>query len=245
VPTVEKTLGAVVSWFSQGRWIEAILGLVVGILIGLLLFGEIWHLQPDWGDLPTWLLFGIGLVGGITGLLQFRTFVRDQRAETARNEKRDQLMDKQLAEADRRADADLRRQAEDVELRWVQRSETAIGLTTIGIVMNKSRRPINHISCRIMSKIDRKPLKMPDECAVMPLAQQDDFGGVLVDKKPLQELPVLGRGENCGFVFNGLVREPDQIFVAWFNDDSGNRWQLDETMHMVKSEDGAEIQYEV
>jgi hypothetical protein len=240
---VQRASGVVASWFSQGRWLAAVIGLGGGILIGLLLFGEIWRLQPNWGDLPTWLLFFIGLVGGVTGLLQFRGFVRDQREEVDRNKKRDALMDKQLAEADRRADADLRRQAEDVEVRWVQRSTAGTGLITIGIVMNKSRRPISNITCRVMSKVDQKTIDVPDESAVMPEAQRDEFGGVLVGQKPLKELPLLGRGESCGFIFKGLEREPDQIVVAWFKDDAGNRWRLDETLHLALAEDGDAIEY--
>lgn len=36
-------------------------GVVAGFLIGLLIFGESWHLPPAWGDIPTWIT-GIGTV---------------------------------------------------------------------------------------------------------------------------------------------------------------------------------------
>jgi hypothetical protein len=240
---VKRASGVIASWFSQGRWLAAIIGLAGGILIGLLLFGEIWRLQPNWGDLPTWLLFGVGLVGGVIGLLQFRTFVREQGAEARRNEKRDELMDRQLGEAERWAKADLRRQAEDVEVRWLRTKAGAAGIIATGIVTNKSKRPISRISCRVVSKVDGALLKLPDECGFMPFMQEDAFIAVMVDTKPLQEFEVLGPKVSCGFAFKGYPPEPDQVFVAWFTDDAGNRWQLDENLHLVEANDGDESEY--
>jgi uncharacterized membrane-anchored protein YhcB (DUF1043 family) len=233
----------VISWSGAYRWLAAIIGLAVGILMGLLLFGESWRLQPDWGDLPTWLLFGIGLVGGVIGLLQFRTFVREQSAEAGRNEKRDKLMDRQLDDAERRAEADLRRQAEDVEVTWSRAREGAAGVIATGIVTNKSKRPISRISCKVMSKFDRAVLKLPNESGFTPFIQEDAFNSVIVDAKPLREFAVIGPKVSCGFAFKGLPPEPDQVFVAWFTDDAGNRWQLDEYLHLVKANVGDESEY--
>ena len=33
------------------------------------------------------------------------------------------------------------------------------------------------------------------------------------------------------------VRNPDQVLVTWFTDDAGFRWQLDEYLHLVQSDD--------
>ena len=63
-------------------------GVGVGFLIGLLIFGEPWHLPPAWGDIPTWItaVATIGLLIGavITARCAIRAFgeqskeVRDQ-----------------------------------------------------------------------------------------------------------------------------------------------------------------------
>jgi hypothetical protein len=91
--------------------------------------------------------------------------------DAARNAKRDLLMDRQLDEAERRAEAEFRRQAEDVEVRWVQRAEMTKGFVTMVIVTDKSRRPISRIACRVMSNVDGATIKVPDASGVMPQAQ--------------------------------------------------------------------------
>jgi hypothetical protein len=73
---------------------------------------------------------------------------------------------------------------------------------------NKSRRPITRISCKVMSKTSRKPLKLPDECGFMPFTQEDAFIGVMVETKPLQEFAALGPKVSCGFAFKGLADCP-------------------------------------
>ena len=229
--------GPDLSWLKEWR-VAGIIGLLAGFLIGLLVFGQPWHLQPDWGDLPTWLLFGIGLVGGVIGLLQFRTFVREQGAEARRNEKRDKLMDRQLDDAERRAEADLRKQAEDVEVTWAQNTGQLDG-----VVVNNSRRPISRVTCKVMSNVDRAVLKMPDQCGER--FEVGGRGGAMYfapELKPLPEFKTLRPKATCIFTFK-LTRSPDQVFVAWFTDDAGNRWQLDEYLHLVKANDGDESEY--
>ena len=48
---------------------------------------------------------------------------------------------------------------------------------------------------------------------------------------------VLRPGERCRFTFDGLTRDEDHIVVAWFTDDAGTRWQLDEYLHLVQTAD--------
>jgi hypothetical protein len=226
------------------------IGLFAGFLIGLLAFGEPWRLPPAWGDIPTWLAALFAGIAGIAAVSQLGValdqigMLRQQIADEAeRNVTRDKLMDKQLAEAERRAEADIRRQAEDIEVTWLRESLGVAGIVALGIVTNKSRRPITRISCKVMSKTSRKPLKLPDECGFMPFTQEDAFIGVMVETKPLQEFAALGPKVSCGFAFKGLAAHPDQAFVAWFTDDAGNRWQLDENLHLVQKIDSDESEY--
>jgi hypothetical protein len=87
-----------VSWLKDWRFVGPA-GLLAGFFVGLLVYDKIWHLQANWGDLPTWLLFAIAL----PGLYQLKVFVQNNAEETERNIKRDALLDRQLAEAGARA----------------------------------------------------------------------------------------------------------------------------------------------
>jgi hypothetical protein len=68
-------------------------------------------------------------------------------------EKRDRLLDKQLAEAEAREGFERRRQAEGVKVGYS-------GKTT-GRVENDSPRPISDVTCKIMSKTGRRSVAVP------------------------------------------------------------------------------------
>jgi hypothetical protein len=210
--------------------------LLAGFLIGVLVFVEPWQLNPDLGDLATWLLVPLAAIAGWVGFDQLR-LLRDQlEGEQARNVERDKLMDKQLEEAERREVADRRTLIEDVTVDW-RREGTGV----TGLVENKSRRPISSISCKIMSNVDWKALKLPDGCGELsPVATVELFSP---DLKPLQEFGMLRPRSTCIFVFNKLAVTPDMVVVAWFTDDAGFRWQLDEYMHLVQVKDEEEHVY--
>jgi hypothetical protein len=109
----------------------------------LLIFRWPGNLPPAWGDLATWLLVVLAAAAGWVGFAQF-AILRTQIAEEAeRNRKRDELMDRQIAEADRRERSERRRLVEGVEVIFT-------GAT--GYTDNNSKRPINDITCKVMSK---------------------------------------------------------------------------------------------
>lgn len=221
--------GLDLSWLKDWR-IAGPLGLLAGFLIGLLMFGEPWHLKPDWGDIPTWLLFTLGL----PGLYQLSVFVQTNAEEARRNIKRDELLDRQLAEAADRAVTDRRRLAEDIEVSLKGAA---------AVVTNNSRRPISDVTCAYMSSVDRKTLASPRECGI--LAGGPDLGGrqidAFIDVKPVSRLARLRPGSRCAFTFEkGLKIEPDFVLVAWFTDDAGFRWQLDEDLRLVPAGDESE-----
>ncbi len=200
--------------------------LVAGFLVGLLVFGKPWHLPPDWGDIPTWLLVAGAAVAGWAGLDQLR-ILRGQIADEAdRNKKRDELVDKQIAEAERRARSDRRRLVEDVRV-------TFSGHT--GYVLNDSGRPVNDVTFKVMSKADRNVLALPTGCGeVEQVGPAWQFLPGAKEVSRLETLRLRGRG---GFSFAGLESSPDQVGVAWFTDDDGTRWQLDEFQHLTESGD--------
>ena len=155
------------------------LGILAGFLVGLLVFGEPWHLPPDWGDVPTWLLTAGAAITAwyamrayseqhreVTAIEQqvkdgqdlaqqqarllevqgeqldtqrqqlaeqrdvnerqskvlelqaedLRESILERKREAERTAKRDELLDKQIAEAEQRSLTYERRQAERVDL---------------------------------------------------------------------------------------------------------------------------------
>jgi hypothetical protein len=201
-------------------------GLVAGFLIGLLAFDEPFHLRPSYGDLATWLLVALAAVAAWVGLSQLRAIQEQIGEEAKRNIKRDELLDKQLDEADARAVTERRRQAEDVK---VSRPGD-----DFGVVENKSRRPVSDITCRVMSKVDKQVLKLAGESGSLIPAPVGS-GWQAVDTKRYSRVEMLRPEAACGFWFDGLTEEKDQLFVAWFTDDAGFRWQLDEYLHLVQA----------
>ena len=130
-------------------WSLIIIAAVVGFLIGMVFFRKPWNLPPAWGDMPTWLLAGLAAAAGWVGFVQLAILRRQIAEEIDRNEKRYRLLDKQLDEAERRARSEQRQLVEDVEVKFTGKT---------GDVVNNSKRPINDVTCKIMSKVDRVSL---------------------------------------------------------------------------------------
>lgn len=219
------------AWLKDWR---VAVGLIAGFLIGMVIFGAPWHLQGAWGDVPTWLLAVVGAAAAWAGLSQLRAIQQQMAEETRRNVKRDELLDKQLAEADARALTERRRQAEEVRV--------SRGRPATGVVVNDSRRPISAITCKVLSAPDGQLLAVPDEARLLeavPLLHGPIMYHILESKSGPQwdRLRPSGR---CSLVFTSL--EDDQLLVAWFTDDAGFRWQLDEYQHLVPARDGDEYE---
>lgn len=202
------------------------IALVAGFLIGLLVVGKPWHLPPDWGDIPTWLLVVAAVAAGWAGLDQLRILRGQVADEVGRNKKRDELMDKQIAEAERRARSDRRRLVEDVRVTFTGRT---------GYVVNDSKRPLNDITCKVMSKVDRHSLATATGCG--EVEQVGPGWQFLPGAKKAPRLETLRPRGRAGFSFDDLPGGPDEVAVAWFTDDDGNRWQLDESQHLAESGD--------
>jgi hypothetical protein len=215
------------AWYKSLRVVGlAVASLFIGFLVALLLFGEPWHLPPDWGDIPTWLLVVLGAAGGWVALAQL-SILRQQIADEAeRNNKRDKLLDKQLEMLQRQ-------QAENVK---AIRTSSPNGSS--GYVANDSDRPIRAITCKIMSKVDRHNLASPARCGVV---ERTPGGWQFPESpKPVPDLEnLLPHTRGC-FTFPDLRVEPDHVLVAWFTDDAGFRWQLDENLHLVTTDDESE-----
>lgn len=200
--------------------------LLFGFLIGMVFFGQPWHLPPDWGDVPTWLLVGLAAAAAWVGFVQLAVLRKQIAEEVERNRKRDKLFDKQIEEAERRARSEQRQLVEGLEVRFTG---------TTGYVKNNSKRPINEITCKIMSKVDRGGLALPAACGEIV---GDGITRTFLDEpKPVSRFETLPPGATCGFTFHNLTESPDQVLVAWFADDDEFRWQLDQYQHLVQTDD--------
>lgn len=193
-------------------------GFAVGLLLGLLIFGTPWHLSPNWGDTPTWLLVVLGAVGGWAALGQLSA-LQKQVASAA-------------TEAEDRAITKRREQAEDIDVR---RNGTSLGL-----IENESRRPIRDITCQIMSQVDRRSLRSPIMSGSVVPGVLSGVWDLTPDAQAVSRVEVIRPGSRCGFAFDGLSRQSDQVLVTWFTDDAGFRWQLDEYLHLVQADDESE-----
>jgi hypothetical protein len=217
----------------RDRRVQGLIGvsLLADFLIGMVFFGQPWHLPPDWGDVPTWLLVVLAGVAGWVGFLQLRILRNQIAEEIERNKKRDALVDKQLAEAETRAESERRGLVEDVDVLFT--GET-------GYAVNNSRRPLNDITCKVMSKVDRHSLATADGCGVVDRGPGGQGWMFLPGAKPVSRFGTLRPKSRCGFTFKDLPPDPNQVLVAWFTDDAGFRWQLDQYLHLVRSDDESE-----
>jgi hypothetical protein len=102
-------------------------------------------------------------------------------------------------------------------------------------VVNKSGRPINDIAAKVMSKVDRHSLAIPDACG--ELLSDGHAWRFRDDAKPVSRFETLRPDATCGFTFDGLSGTPDEALVSWYTDNDGFRWQLDEYQHLVDSDD--------
>jgi hypothetical protein len=60
------------AWLQDNRVITlAAVCVVAGFLVAMLIFGQPWHLPPDWGDIPTWVA-AVAAIGA--GIIAYRVY---------------------------------------------------------------------------------------------------------------------------------------------------------------------------
>jgi len=60
---------------------------------------------------------------------------------------------------------------------------------------------------------------------------------VMLDERAVSRYGTLPPGSPCKFTFAATDGNDDHIVVAWFTDDAGFRWQLDEFQHLAETKD--------
>jgi hypothetical protein len=218
------------SWLKDSRVLTTIgLAATAGFGAGLLIFGQPWHLPPNYGDVPTWLAVLFAAIAGWIGLSQLG-MLREQIAEEAkRNEKRDKLLDRQLEEAEARSVAARRSQAEGIKVRLAWDSSNCRVW-----ISNDSPRPVTDVACLLVQKGIKTVVHTPDMSGVALR-----LGNRLVDPPYVPgtasdpRVRALAPEQSAVFHFDSPNRSEDEIFAVWFTDDAGFRWQLDEFQHLA------------
>lgn len=227
------------TWLWNLRTLAGLVtGLVLGFVVGLVAFLPPWHLQPAWGDTPTWLLALFGLVAGVVGLAQLGMLQDQGKEEHDLNVRRHELFEKQINEADRRKKQDDRRQAESIELRLHTRDNRMFP-----VVVNNSNRPVLHISCRYIADTNLRTVVEAEEYAIVVRESLDQAGQSIVMTVPKRGnlCAKLPPGGACGFLFRknlGIASdEGAPLSVAWFTDEDGNRWHVDTFQQLAATTD--------
>ncbi len=223
--------------------VAALAGLALGGALGF-----IWQAPgraSTWADVRTWVTFAVVLVGVPTALVQLnlqRLQLRSQQQvisdEAVRNQRRDKLLDGQLAELEQRARVLERQQAEAVELSHepgasVPGADDPSKPVHMAVVVNGSARPIRDVVCRI------KPHPAQDydfEARIVA----ELVGGQPPLRNPRQagQAPLIRAGQAFTFRFSfPFADHPDARIKVRFTDDAGLRWQIDHDLHLEKLED--------
>jgi hypothetical protein len=145
---------------------------------------------------------------------------------------RDQILAKQLAEAQAREASERRQLVEDVNVLFAGKT---------GYVVNDSGRSLSDITCKVMSRTGRHGVATAQACGEVVPGAGGQGWMFLPGAEKTSRLERLRPGSRGGFSFDVAGSEPDRVLVVWFTDNDGFRWQLDEYQHFVQSDD--ESQY--
>lgn len=221
-----------------GTILLTITGAAVGFLAASLIFGKPWRLRPNWGDIPTWLAFAAAAIGGAGVLLQLAEQQRQIAAAASRNERRDKLLDTQLAEAQERVRAYARRQAELVRFRGFPGRPGKGGWCEVA---NGSTRPIRWVQCK---ELGPGPEVAPSEyrigvrssSASIDDSHADVMNYMPADPREVDQQQGIYRNLLAGQVIRvGFpARRPGALprYAVRFLDDAVAKWQLNDDMHL-------------
>lgn len=192
---------------------------------------HIWALRPAhghevaWGDVPSWLTFGILLIGLPVGLVQLnmqRIQLRDQQHELQQSHL---ILERQQANK-----VDLTKEPSDVK----PASFSKPGKVWMSVVTNGSDRPIRNVACRIRHIAGSHLISGAriGELVPMPAVQG---GRSFQDLTPEPQAALMRIKQTCGFAFGVRVNDhPIAQVIVRFTDDVGLHWELDQDLHLKK-----------
>ncbi len=210
------------------------LGFVAGGVIGGLI-GFAWHAPggpKTWNDVRSWATFVVLVLGFSVAAFELNLQRVQFARQAARQEVTDDLLERQRREIIQTELARQRKQAERVTVEWVK--APGYGLTEARI-NNGSHRPITKIAAGIA-------IPLPDG----GVETQGSDGWTLFDSLGQERhasrtqrdvLSVILAKEMglCSFRHGG--GQKDARLLVRFCDDAGQRWQLDNDMHLEAAPD--------
>jgi hypothetical protein len=180
----------------------------------------------NWGDAPTWGAVFVGAVAGTAALIQLRQQGNVFKGEVERNKRRDELLDGQLRELERRETSRRREQAERIDVTWNDMAERP-GKSLV-VVINGSHRPVREVTCTLYDAPEGEPFEV--EYAIELLPASFPGGGFVFREMPGRREWMIGAlrgGGRAGFQFSKLKADyPYGHVEIEFVDDAGYSWSL-------------------
>lgn len=199
------------------------------------------------GDLPTWIaaLGGTGAAAAALRqlALQRRQLANQQQvieAETERNRKRDELVDRQLRDFDQRTQAWERRQAEKITVEFTPSTTPPRGVTLnegdrvfAALVVNNSDRPIRDVTAAIV--IGQAEAQPPSAYHRLIPSTYPSTGGFGISET-IQDshIGLMMIDDRTEFVFPYSTSTRAAVVLVRFTDDAGLRWQVDPNLHLER-----------
>lgn len=193
-----------------------------------------------WGDVPTWLLVGLGGVGGGAALWQLglqRKQLHDQQ-EVIRSQAL--ILERQQANK-----IDVTANSIDGAAAKVLPEESGEPVHIV-MVANGSERPIRHVVVKLVAIQTDRSIRherlahvygeMVTYADGVSLGQNSGATAeTFVFQANADTMPVLRAGHTAGFVWAfTLARYPEIVPTVRFTDDAGLHWQIDADLHLEK-----------
>jgi hypothetical protein len=183
-----------------------------------------------WGDVPTWLLVIVGVVGGGAALWQLRL-------------QRIQLHDQQEVIADQTRIQE-RQQAEQAGLSWRPAEPIRPGgeyqHVWMAVVENRSPRPIRNVVCRIKPSPQTPGEHGGYEWEAEAVAQlvptrMPPGTEIFLDPDASGHVRVIASGRQYGFKFPIPTEGHEHAeFKVRFTDDADLLWEIDNDLHLQR-----------
>jgi hypothetical protein len=193
----------------------------------------------NWGDVPTWLLVGLGALGGGAALWQLqlqRVQLRDQQNVLARQTR---IQERQQADM-----IDVSARPTDGARATVLPEDKGEPVHMV-VVRNGSARPIREVASKIEA-IGADPSVRHEKMAdlygeLMPQQRRVLSGNEVVQAEEFRlgerthTMPVLRAGRTASFVWGFTIARYPR-FLSWvrFTDDAGLHWEIDTSLHLTR-----------
>jgi hypothetical protein len=212
----------------------------------------------DWGDVPTWFAAVVASGAAAAALRQLAlqgrqlalqgTQIAEQQkvmeAETQRNRKRDELLDRQLRDFDQRARTWERQQAEKIAIQVGRSTTPPRGIELdeedrvhAVTVINHSARPIRDVNASIDfgdgQLHPHSELRWYSQTTEPPTGEHGITHTTGYDRADLMKV-----GDRVEIVFPwSISAKPLGKLIVRFTDDADLRWQIDHNLRLRRTED--------